>query len=134
DGARFAREALRDATELDGVARARVRGVVLFDNELLAWLSSLHGELRRRGGEDVVIELPPRDADVDALAGRLERYWGEDNDHPTLELALAKARATPIEVVEAAHETSEARAAVRAVLDALAAGAALDKIALVPCS
>src|SRR5207249_4184955 len=48
-----------------------------------------------------------------------------------LELRERSLHDGPIAVVEAAHEASEARAVVRAVLEALAAGAALDRIALV---
>ncbi|HEY2405525.1 MAG TPA: PD-(D/E)XK nuclease family protein [Polyangiaceae bacterium] len=122
---------LAEVPEFEGISRVRVRGVIRFENDLLAWLLAVHATLRARGGEGVAIELPPHDADVSALATRFERHWLEENDHPTLEFATATAHDGPILVVEAAHEASEARAAVRAVLDALANGAALDRIVLV---
>jgi len=128
--------------ELEGVSRARVRGLSKWDNGDLALVEALHRKLRVAHADSpgVVIELPSvhpllgvalRDA-VAELAARLERRWGEELDHPELEFVDACAGAEPPQVIQAAHEASEARAVARAVLDALARGTALDRIAIVP--
>jgi ATP-dependent helicase/nuclease subunit B len=125
--------------ELDGVTSLRVRGVSQFDNGELALLEAMHRKLRAAGG-GVVIELPAvndalgallRDA-VDGVATRLEQRWATDNDHPEIEFVSARPLARSPTVIRAAHEASEARAVARAVLDALAGGAALDRVAVVP--
>lgn len=128
--------------ELEGVSRARVRGISKWDNGDLALVEALHRKLRggHAGSPGVVLELPTvqpflglalRDA-VAQLAARLERRWAEELDHPELEFVDACAGAQPPRVIQAAHEASEARAVARAVLDALARGTALDRIAIVP--
>jgi ATP-dependent helicase/nuclease subunit B len=128
--------------ELDGVARARVRGVSRWDNGDLALIEALHQKLHATSGGGVVIELPIvredlgsalRDA-VATLAARLEQRWANESSHPELDFVEGRSRAAeaaPI-VIQAAHEASEARAVAHAVLEALARGAALDRIVIVP--
>ncbi|HET9929051.1 MAG TPA: PD-(D/E)XK nuclease family protein [Polyangiaceae bacterium] len=130
---------LNRSTELaTGATRAVVRGLSRWDPSTLAFLEALHAALRRRGGEGVVIELPEHgvpalSGSVQALATELEARWAHENDHPSLTFesteALAKGR---VELVETMDPASEARAAARAVLEALARGVALDRIAIVP--
>jgi len=126
--------------ELDGVLRARVRGLSNFENGDLALLEALHEKLRANSAGGVVIELPTlpdffgtalRDA-VAQLAARLEQRWAEELDHPELEFIDPRPEANPPLVIQAAHEASEARAVARTVLEALARGTALDRIAIVP--
>ena len=126
--------------ELEGVARARVRGMSSWENGDLVLLEALHQKLRAAGGGGVVIEFPTvlpflgaalHDAAA-GLAASLERRWAEELDHPELEFVDARAGARPPQVIQAAHEASEARAVARTVLDALARGTALDRIAIVP--
>ena len=126
--------------ELEGIERARVRGVSHWENADLALVEALHRRLRASPNGGVVIELPTvpnslgtalRDA-VSQLATRFEQRWANEADHPELEFVEARpSMAAPI-VIEAAHEASEARAVARTVLDALARGLALDRIAIVP--
>jgi ATP-dependent helicase/nuclease subunit B len=126
--------------ELDGVVRARVRGVSHWENGDLALIEALHRKLRAGAGGGVVVELPTVRADlgdglrdaVAAIATRFERRWASDNDPPELEFAEARPGSTAPTVIQAAHEASEARVVARSVLDALARGAALDRIAIVP--
>ncbi len=125
--------------ELEGVSRVRVRGIAQWENGDLALIEALHRRLSRRAG-GVVIELPTaqdylgpalRDAAAQ-LATRFEQRWASAADHPELDFVEARADATPPTVIQAAHEASEARAVARCVLEALAHGAALDRIAVVP--
>ncbi|HEY5375143.1 MAG TPA: PD-(D/E)XK nuclease family protein [Polyangiaceae bacterium] len=126
--------------ELDGVERARVRGVSHWENGDLALVEALHRKLRTSTGGGVVVELPTvrtdlgdglRDA-VARIAARFEQRWASDNDPPELEFADARPGGAAPTVIQAAHEASEARVVARSVLDALARGAALDRIAIVP--
>jgi len=126
--------------ELDGVTSARVRGMSQLDNGELTLLEALHRRFRAAGGRGIVIELPGvngavgtllRDA-VNAVSNRLEQRWATENDHPEIEFVDARSFTRPPTVIRAAHEASEARAVARAVLDALARGAALDRVAIVP--
>ena len=66
------------------------------------------------------------------FATRFEQRWASDNDHPEIEFVEARPGSERTARDPAAHEASEARAVARAVLDALARGAALDRIAIVP--
>lgn len=125
--------------ELEGITHVRVRGVSQWDNGDLTLIEALHQRLHAVGG-GVVIELPQvredlgealRDA-VSGFAARLEQRWAAANDHPEIEFSEARTAGTAPIVIQAAHEASEARAVARAVLDALAGGAALDRIAIVP--
>ncbi|MGC4091428.1 MAG: PD-(D/E)XK nuclease family protein [Polyangiaceae bacterium] len=118
--------------------RLLVRGLTRWDASTLALLEALHGWLRAQGGEGVSLELPehslgPLSAATQALASELEARWAHENDHPTLvfepSVALEPERVTLVEALDVA---SEARAAARAVLDALARGVALERIAIVP--
>ena len=126
--------------ELDGVSRARVRGMSNWENGDLALLEALHKKLRAASSGGVVLELPtvqdflgaPLQAAVAQLAARLEQRWAEELDHPELEFVDARAGARRPQVIQAAHEASEARAVARTVLDWLARGTALDRIAIVP--
>jgi hypothetical protein len=125
--------------ELRGVRTARVRGVSNWENGELLLLEALHHKLQLEDSGRVVVELPTVRADlgdalrdgVASLASRFEQRWASANHHPELEFADARAGSAPL-VIQAAHEASEARAVARAVLDALARGAALDRIAIVP--
>ncbi|HEX3776344.1 MAG TPA: PD-(D/E)XK nuclease family protein, partial [Polyangiaceae bacterium] len=62
----------------------------------------------------------------------LEERWSGHADHPELEFKGASRSGEAPTVIRAAHEASEARAVARSVLDALARGAALDRVAIVP--
>jgi hypothetical protein len=126
--------------ELDGVKSVRIRGVTHWQNGELALIEALHRKLRAASAVGVVIELPAvsealgpllRDA-VAGICARLEARWATEPDHPEIEFVEARTFSTPPTVIRAAHEASEARAVARAVLDALARGAALDRIAVVP--
>ncbi len=122
--------------ELDGVASVRVRGMSSWENGDLALLEALHQKLRTTSvsGSGVVIEFPtvpsflgtPLHAAAESLAASLELRWAEALDHPELSFVDARADARPPQVIQAAHEASEARAVARAVLDSLARGTALD--------
>ncbi|HKO51037.1 MAG TPA: PD-(D/E)XK nuclease family protein, partial [Polyangiaceae bacterium] len=131
---------LHSIPELEGVARARVRGLSSWENGDLALLEALHKKLRAASSGGVVIELPtvqdflgaPLQMAVAQLAARLEQRWAEELDHPELEFVDPRPGAGRPQVISAAHEASEARAVARTVLDALARGTALDRIAIVP--
>jgi len=126
--------------ELAGVTRVRVRGMSSWENGDLALLEALHQKLRAASAGGVIIEFPTvpdflgtalHEA-TESLAASLEKRWAEELDHPELEFVEARAGAQPPQVIQAAHEASEARAVARTVLDALARGTALDRIAIVP--
>ncbi|HYQ05220.1 MAG TPA: PD-(D/E)XK nuclease family protein [Polyangiaceae bacterium] len=126
--------------DLADVSRVRVRGLSQWENGDLALLEALHQKLRATVGGGVVIEFPtvpkylggPLHQAVEQLAGSLEHRWAEALDPPELSFVEARADAAAPQVIEAAHEASEARAVARAVLDSLARGTALDRIAIVP--
>lgn len=126
--------------DLAGVSRVRVRGLSQWQNGDLALLEALHRKLRATSGGGVVIEFPtvpqylgaPLHQAAEQLAGSLEQRWAEELDHPELSFVEARPDARAPQVIEAAHEASEARAVARAVLDSLAHGTALDRIAIVP--
>ncbi len=141
-GAWHAARALAETSirELDGVSSVHVRGVSHWENGELFLLEALHRKLRTASGAGVVIELPAvndalgpllREA-VTSLSARLEERWAAVNDHPEIEFVEARAFTEKPTVIRAAHEASEARAVARSVLDALAHGAALDRVAVVP--
>ncbi len=118
--------------------RVLVRGITRWDAGTLDLLAALHTALRARGGDGVSIELPRVDSAplalaVEALAGDLERRWAEDNDAPSIVFEdAAPLSRERVALVEAYDAESEARAAARAVLEALERGTALDRIAIVP--
>ena len=126
--------------ELVDVTRVRVRGLTQWENGDLALLEALHDKLRAAGGGGVVIEFPTVPSFLGAslhtaaeqLAASLEQRWAEALDHPELSFVEARGGARAPQVIEAAHEASEARAVARSVLDALSRGVALDRIAIVP--
>lgn len=126
--------------ELADVDRVRVRGLTQWENGDLALLEALHERLRAAGGGGVVIEFPTVPSYLGAslhtaaeqLAASLEQRWAEALDHPELSFVEPRNGARAPQVIEAAHEASEARAVARSVLDALARGIALDRIAIVP--
>ena len=126
--------------ELAGVQRLRLRGIGHWEHADLALIEALHHALRAASGGGVVLELPTVPAHlgpglhdaVAQLASRLEQRWADATDHPELEFVEARAGALAPEVIQAAHEASEARAVAREVLDALARGTPLDRIAIVP--
>ncbi len=125
--------------QLDGVRTARVRGLSHWENGDICLLEALHRKLYAESGGGVVIELPSVREDVGpglreavaACAARLEQRWANESQHPELEFADVRPGSAPV-VIQAAHEASEARAVARSVLDAVARGAALDRIAIVP--
>jgi ATP-dependent helicase/nuclease subunit B len=131
---------LTSIPELAGVTRVRVRGLSKWENGELALLEALHKKLRGASADGVLLELPtvqdflgaPLQDAVAALASRLEQRWADELDHPELSFVDARAFARRPQVITAAHEASEARAVARAVLDSLARGTALDRIAIVP--
>jgi ATP-dependent helicase/nuclease subunit B len=150
----LARRALRDDREAPWLAAARlthtpagtepfakrvvVRGLTRWDASTLALFQALHAGLRKKGGEGLCLELPrfdvaPLGAAIGALAGDLERRWADANDAPNIvfedSVALAPGR---VGLVEAYDAESEARAAARAVLEGMARGIPLDRIAVVP--
>jgi len=126
--------------DLNGVDSVRVRGMCQWEKGDLALLEALHRQLRSVGGRGVVLEFPtvpdclglPLHQAAEQLAASLEQRWAEELDHPELVFVEARVDARPPQVVEAAHEASEARAVARAVLESLANGTALDRIAIVP--
>jgi ATP-dependent helicase/nuclease subunit B len=126
--------------ELEGVASVRVRGFSSWDNGELCLIEALHRKLRAASASGVVIELPAVNealgpllcAAVASVSAGLEARWASEPDHPELEFAEARSFSRPPRVVRAAHEASEARAVARTVLDALASGVALDRVAVVP--
>lgn len=103
----------------------------------LALLERLHAELRRRGG-GVTLRFPGVSGDdsrraVESEQARLEARWAEHNDAPN----IARDDDRPLEALtlgftQTPNSASEARAVVRAVQEALAAGKQLDRIAIVP--
>jgi len=142
DEMRLAAGALAETSipELEGIGRVRVRGLSRWENAELLLLEALHRKLRAQGCPGVVIELPAihsapgsvlRDA-IASSAARLEERWAVEADAPELEFVDAESEGAPPLVIRAAHEASEARAVAHAVLEALAAGASLDRIAIVP--
>ncbi len=141
DNAHLAAAALSgvELRELGGVRTARVRGLSHWDNGDLCLLEALHRKLCAEQGGGVVIELPSVREDlgpglregVASCAARFEQRWANESEHPELQFCEARPGRAPV-VIQAAHEASEARAVARAVLDALAGGAALDRIAIVP--
>lgn len=126
--------------ELDGVTHVRVRGLSSWENGELSLLEALHEKLRKSAAGGVVIEFPtvpsflgaPLHDAAGALAASLEQRWSEAPDPPELCFVDAREGARAPQVIEAAHEASEARAVARTVLEALAQGTALDRIAIVP--
>jgi hypothetical protein len=126
--------------ELDGVTHVRVRGLSDWENGELALLEALHEKLRASSAGGVVIELPtvpdflgaPLHDAAGALTASLEQRWSEASDPPELVFVDACDGARAPQVIEAAHEASEARAVARTVLESLAQGSALDRIAIVP--
>ena len=128
-----------------------VRGFAALDGDARALLEAAHAVLRTRGGRGVRVELPRFDdasaasADDDALArdeldaesrdpmsslaDALEAAWGSLDDAPEIVWTRPPLPAR-IEVVSARDEAGEARAAVRAVIDALAAGTPPERVAI----
>lgn len=103
----------------------------------LRLLLALHQRLRRRGG-GVSVRFPGLAGDdsrraVEAMQARLEARWAEENDPPNLVRDEDKPTTSlSLRFVRTPNLASEARAAVRAVQERLAAGARLDRIAIVP--
>lgn len=126
--------------DLADVDCVRVRGMCQWENGDLALLEALHHKLRSAGNRGVIIEFPtlpnglgaPLHRSAEQLAASLEQRWAEALDHPELAFVHAHVDIHPPQVIEAAHEASEARAVARTVLDSLARGTALDRIAIVP--
>jgi RecB family exonuclease len=112
---------------------ARLVGLVRWDAATLALIEALHTALARGGGGlRLELPLPEKGPLADAAAASfsaLEARWATLPDAPSLVSLGERFRAN----VVAAHDAaSEARAATRAVLEALERGVALDAIAIVP--
>jgi hypothetical protein len=147
--AELARRALRDDRESAWLAagalakspelvafrgrEARLVGLAHWDPAMLSLIEAIHAALARSGGGlRWELPLPAKGPLAEAAAasfGALEARWAVRSNAPSL-VALGE-RFTG--TVVAAHDAaSEARAAVRAVLEALERGVALDAIAIVP--
>lgn len=117
---------------------AVVRGLSNWDNATLGVLESLDQRLRQMGHDGLVLELPvcevgPLREAVDSLTAELETRWSDRQHSPSLAFVkappLSRERADWVEAYDA---ESEARAVARTVVEALARGTALDRIAIVP--
>lgn len=126
-----------DAGTLPGVTELLVAGWSRLGPGELQLMEQLHHELRRRGG-GVSLRFPGAQGDesrraVDAEQARLEARWAEHNDAPNLLRDDDQpVRAMNLRFTRTPNLASEARAVVRAVQEALSAGARLDHIAIVP--
>lgn len=153
--ARLARAKLCDAREARWIAasrlaraevvvreiaspRAAISGLYAFEPDELAWIEALHAASRRVGGEGVAIELPrlpmhlarlPEDP-IEASASAIEQRFASLTDPPEIAWVSCGA-ARPVEIVAARNVDGEARAAVRAVIDALVRGASPERVAIV---
>ena len=112
----------------------RVIGVVAWEADDLGWLEALHTVCVRGGGRGVSVALPRFSEGVDdpfdTIADMLERRWASAPNAPEIE--WTPARQGPVSmVVEAKSVDAEARAVVAAALQALDAGTALERVAIV---
>ncbi len=119
---------------LAGCTTLLVRGFCRYDAGELELLDTLHQRLVADGGRGVVVELPrvdlgPAQVAFDRVAQELEARWADDAEHPSLEFREAEA-SPDVELVPAQDEASEARAVARAILEALARGVALNRMAI----
>jgi RecB family exonuclease len=126
-----------DASVLPGVSEVSLTAATRLGAGELRLLLALHNELGRRGG-GVSVCFPGLSGDdsrraVEAVQARLEARWADENDHPSIVRDDDKpASGLALRFVRTPNLASEARAAVRAVQEQLAAGARLDRIAIVP--
>lgn len=125
-----------DAVELPS-GPVTVRGVAKWDNATLALFEALDELVRRRGHDGLSLTLPhfdrgPLREATDAIASELEARWAHRSRAPSLVFEEATLDGTRAQTVEAHDAESEARAVARLVLEALAAGTPLDRIAIVP--
>jgi len=117
---------------------AVVRGLSSWDNATLAMLEALDQRLRERGHDGVTLELPDMDAEplrdaVGGLASELEARWADRQHSPSLLFAPTPSLSSNrVDWVEAQDAESEARVVARLVVEALARGTPLDRIAIVP--
>jgi ATP-dependent helicase/nuclease subunit B len=121
---------------LGGNAGLHLRGFCRFDAGELALIEALHEQLVQQGGSGVTLELPSLElaktfGAMDRVARELEARWADDAQHPALEHRDSRG-ALEVELVPAQDDASEARAVARSILDALAAGIALDRLAIAP--
>ena len=117
----------------DAPRSVRVTGKLAWEGDDLELLEALHGAARGAGGEGVRLVLPRFGGDDDPvgpIADALERRWASLDDAPEIEWQPAAAPAVA-EVVDAPSLDAEARAAVCAVVSAIAAGAAPERVAIV---
>ncbi|HEY6080099.1 MAG TPA: hypothetical protein VIW29_14900, partial [Polyangiaceae bacterium] len=132
----LAASAVDDQT-LPGVTELAVAAWVRLGSAELRLLERLHGLLRERGG-GVSVVFPGLSGEesaraVEAEQGRLEARWASANDAPSITREAERAAASvKLCVRRTTNMASEARAAVRAVQECLAAGGKLDRIAIVP--
>ena len=134
---RIAAGADGDLAELSA-GHVAISGVASWEPDDLSLIEALHRRLRRDGGAGVTLALPrlagpiaraPDDA-LSPIADDLERRWASLDDAPEIEWQSAR-RAEPRQVISAHNADGEARAVAAAVLDALARGAAPERIAIV---
>ncbi len=122
---------------LPGVSELSVAAWARLGTGELALLERLHLELRGRGG-GVSLRFPGVSGDdsrraVESEQARLEARWAEHNDAPSVVRDDDKPLGTlSLRFTRTPNLASEARAVVRAVQEALAAGKQLDRIAIVP--
>jgi hypothetical protein len=127
-----------DEQLLPGLTELSVAAGVRLGSAELRLLERVHLLLRARGGTGVSVIFPGISGEesgraVEAEQGRLEARWASANDAP----GIARERERPaagvtVQVWRTTNLASEARAAVRAVQECLAAGGKLDRIAIVP--
>lgn len=121
------------SADLGPARRAVIRGLTQWTRADLAFFGALHAALRTRGGEGVIIELPPgaaREPALGPLIEDLERTWATANDAPAVRFVERTLPLERVECIEAAGAESEARAVVHAVLAALERGVAIDRVVL----
>lgn len=117
---------------------ALVRGLAGWDNATLAVLESLDHRLRKMGQEGLYLELPESDDGplgeaVSGLATELETRWSDRQHSPSLKFVkTAPVDRTRVDCIEAYDAESEARAVARTVVEALARGESIDRVAIVP--
>lgn len=138
DAVLAARALSEGRVDVSGLRRVEIRGLTRFHPADLALFEALHRRLRAAGAEGVTLVLPNLRGEhsalaVDRLAQSLEARWSALNDAPGLVMDEPRdAGDSKLTLIEAADQASEARIAVRGVLEALASGAAIDRIAIVP--
>jgi ATP-dependent helicase/nuclease subunit B len=129
-------EVLADLGVLGG---ATFEGVFPWDGDDALWIEALHRRSKVAGGAGVVLRLPQFEGESGEhrlanaafpLADVLEKRWAGALDAPEIEWTSAPL-AKVVAVRSAQTADAEARAVAAAVLDALSAGIAPERIAIV---